>query len=105
MMLSSSREYSDGSTKIEVSYTLAPLEAAMRRVVKSGHGTRIVKAELLSLCRRARRNGTSIETLVLDLHRMLDRQRSLWWGADGWDRDLRQKVMCYVISTYHREGR
>jgi hypothetical protein len=103
-MLNLGREHSAGPVESDANYSLAPVETAIRRVLNSGNGTRSVKAEILSLCRRARRDGTPVEALVLDLHRMLDRQDSPWSRVEGWDRELRQKLVCYLIATYHREG-
>jgi hypothetical protein len=102
-MLNFERETTEAPVGSEAAYGLAPVERAIRRALDAGHGTGAVKAEILSLCRRAKRNGIPVESLVLDVHRMLDRQVSPRSGAPTFERELRQKLVCYVIATYHRE--
>jgi hypothetical protein len=98
------RENRDVPVTTSVNSRMAPVAQAIRRVMETGRRTKGVKAEILSLCRAAKRRGTPVEVLVADLHRMLDRQELPWRPASARTRELRQVLVWYLIATYRGDA-
>ena len=98
------RENRDFPDVTSVNPAMIPIAQAIGRVMRTGHAAKGVKAEILSLCRAARRKGTPVEALVADLHMMLDRQRLPWRAASPRTRELRQMLVWYLITTYQGDA-
>jgi hypothetical protein len=75
---------------------------AVERSLKLSQGTERVKDEVRALCIEARRTGTPVESLIVDLHEMLDRDDRQWSSPGSPGVRLRHALISYLILAYYR---